>query len=140
MFHATGGVLWGCMHGLAHRLKSRLLERLDALSAKSAWGDQLLVRTNFLLKALRRSRFIFLNRPCHETTCSLFIFSLGLVEQFWLELPISPWPIPRRILDCWQVRSSLGLVLSRWCSTHLGDVLSAVSPSPVNSSPVNPSL
>ena len=80
-------------------------------------------------KALRRSRFTFLNRPCHETICRDFIFSLDLAEQFWVELPVSLWPIPRRILDCWQVRSSLGLVLSRWCFTPLGDVLSAVSPS-----------
>ena len=30
-------------------------------------------------KALRRSRFTSLNGACHETTCSVFIFSLGLV-------------------------------------------------------------
>ena len=29
-------------------------------------------------KALRHSRFTFLNRACHETTCPVFIFSLGL--------------------------------------------------------------
>jgi hypothetical protein len=34
---------------------------------------------------MRRSRFIFLYRPCHETTCPLFIFSLGLIDEFWLE-------------------------------------------------------
>jgi hypothetical protein len=35
-----------------------------------------------LQKALRRSRFTFLNGACHETTCPVFIFSLGLVEEF----------------------------------------------------------
>ena len=101
-----------------HALKSELL---DALPATSALVEILLVRANLLPKAKRFSRFTFLNQPCHETTCRLFTFSLGLVEQFWLELPISPWPIPVRTLDCWPVRSSLGWVPSRWCSTPLGD-------------------
>ena len=30
-------------------------------------------------KALRRSRLTSLNGGCHETTCPVFIFSLGLV-------------------------------------------------------------
>ena len=105
-----------------HGLKSELLDALPATSsATSALVEILLVRANLLPKAKRFSRFTFLNQPCHETTRRLFTFSLGLVEQFWLELPISPWPIPVRILDCWQVRSSLAWVPSRWCSTPLGD-------------------
>jgi hypothetical protein len=47
----------------------------------------LLVRANLPPKAKRFSRFTFLNQPCHETTCRLFIFSLGLVEQFLVGAP-----------------------------------------------------
>ena len=80
--HATGGVRWGSLHGLAHRLKSKLSKQWDTLSAKNGWVDQLLARANFPRKARCSSWFTFLNRPCYETTCRGFIFSLGLAERF----------------------------------------------------------
>ncbi len=127
--HTTGGVPRDHSRLVAHRLRSKPLGQLDALAEKSPWEKRVLMPACSSSKVLRCSRFTILNRPCHETTCPVFIFSLGLAEQFWLELPISPWLIPARTLDCWQVRSSLGWVPSRWCSTPLGEDLSAVNPS-----------
>ena len=60
--------------------ESELLDALSSTSsATSALVEILLVRANLLPKAKRFSRFTFLNQPCHETTCRLFTFSLGLV-------------------------------------------------------------
>ena len=127
--HTTGGVPGDHSGLVAHRLRSKPLGQLDALAEKSLWEKRALMPACSSSKVLRCSRFTILNRPCHETTCRVLIFSLGLAEQFWLELQISPWLIPARTLDCWQVRSSLGWVPSRWCSTPLGEDLSAVNPS-----------